>query len=160
MPGDLAPTKLSGRLAGKAAMITGGGGAIGVATSARLLQDGANVCLVDISTEALQAALSELRETISAESVNERILLVDADLTSESDVEKSVAKMVDKWGRLDCAFLNAGVSYASTSIFDTTEDSYERVMRINVKSGIKTTVPYTVDGLSVPLTIYNSLLGH
>ncbi|KAK7432015.1 hypothetical protein QQZ08_001305 [Neonectria magnoliae] len=146
------------RLSGKVVLVTGAGGAIGLATSARLLQDGAKVCLVDINADALLAAVSELTKYIPNESVDDRILIVTADVTSESAVEQFVSKVVDKLGRLDCAFLNAGVSYTSTAIFDTTEESYERVMRINVKSaflGIKHTAKAMKDrgnGGSIILT--------
>ena len=120
---------------GKTVLITGAGGSIGTETSLRLLREGANLSLVDISAEALEAVVATLREAIPDGTADARIATFVADVTSEAEVERYTAQTVDKFGRLDCAFLNAGISYNSTSIFDTTEESYERLMRVNVKSG-------------------------
>lgn len=57
-------------------------------------------------------------------------------MTSDRAVEDFVAKTVERFGRLECAFLNSGISYTSTSIFDTSEDMYDRVMNINFKSSM------------------------
>ncbi|KAF9875431.1 hypothetical protein CkaCkLH20_07251 [Colletotrichum karsti] len=105
------------RLLGKTVLVTGAGGSIGLETSARLLLEGANLCLVDISPDALVEATMKL-QAFAPEDASTRILTIAADVTSEAAVE----------------------SYTSTSIFDTTEESYERIMRVNVKSaflGIK-----------------------
>ncbi|KAK2596454.1 hypothetical protein N8I77_013344 [Diaporthe amygdali] len=132
----------SHRLAGKVVLITGAGGSIGLATASRLLQEGASLSLVDISPEALDMAKSKMHPFVSPNSLDSRVLAVLADVTCEKDVERFTKATVDKFGRLDCAFLNAGISYSSTSIFDTTEQSYDKIMNVNVKSaflGIKHT---------------------
>ncbi|KAM5377513.1 hypothetical protein ACJZ2D_004882 [Fusarium nematophilum] len=130
----------SRRLLDKVILVTGAGGSIGVETSARLLQEGAKLALVDISSDALEAAVSHLKVYIPDESVDSRILTIAADVTFEKAVEEMTARTVETFKGLDCAFLNAGISYSSTSIFDTTEESYDRIMQVNVKSaflGIK-----------------------
>lgn len=123
------------RLAGKVVLITGAGGSIGLATASRMLQEGASLGLVDISPQGLDNARSELQPFISPDSLESRVLTIIADVTSEEDVERFTKATVDKFGRLDCAFLNAGISYSATSIFDTTEQSYDNIMKVNVKSG-------------------------
>lgn len=123
------------RLAGKVVLITGAGGSIGLATASRMLQEGANLSLVDINPEALDMAKSELEPFVSSDSLDLVVLTILADVTSEEDVERFTKATVDKFGRLDCAFLNAGISYSSTGIFDTTEESYDNIMKVNVKSG-------------------------
>lgn len=124
------------RLSGRVALITGGGGKIGIETARRLLREGANVSLVDISAEHLQAAVKVIQETLSTgQSIGSRILTIVADATVDSEVDGFVKRTVRTFGKLDTAFLNAGVSYDGTSIFDTSEEEYERVMRLNVKSG-------------------------
>lgn len=125
----------SRRLAGKVVLITGAGGSIGLATASRMLQEGASLGLVDISPQGLDKARSELQPFVSLGSLESRVLTTIADVTSEEDVERFTKATVDKFGRLDCAFLNAGISYSATSIFDTTEESYDNIMKVNVKSG-------------------------
>lgn len=123
------------RLAGKVVLITGAGGSIGLATACRMLQEGASLSLVDISPQSLDKARSELQPFGSPDSLESRVLTIISDVTSEEDVERFTAATVDKFGRLDCAFLNAGISHSATSIFDTTEQSYDNIMKVNVKSG-------------------------
>lgn len=126
----------SQRLAGQVVLITGAGGSIGLETASRLLQEGASLSLVDISSEALDKAKSKLQSLLSSsDSADARILTIRADVTSEKEIEQFTKSTVDKFGRFDCAFLNAGISHSSTSIFDTTEESYDRIMNVNVKSG-------------------------
>lgn len=123
------------RLDGKVAIITGGAGKIGVETAGRMLCEGANVALVDISVEALDAALLILKQALSTgQSIASRILTIVADVTKEDEVEAATRRTVQTFGRLDIAFLNAGISYPATSLFDTKEEDYEKVMTVNVKS--------------------------
>lgn len=126
----------SQRLLGKVILITGAGGAIGVETAGRLLLEGANLSLIDINSEALEAARSKLAAFAAPDKAESRILTIAADVTSEEQVSQYTKQTVERFGKLDCAFLNAGISYNSTSIFDTTEESYEKLMRVNVKSGM------------------------
>jgi NAD(P)-dependent dehydrogenase (short-subunit alcohol dehydrogenase family) len=137
-PGNLSAQRLPGNVV----LITGAGGSIGLETAIRLLQEGASLSLVDISSEALDAAVTKLQGAVAGQSLDSRILSIRGDVTSESDIEDYTKKTVERFGRLDCAFLNAGISYNSTSIFDTTEELYDRVMKVNVKSGRRgTTIP-------------------
>lgn len=124
------------RLTGKVVLITGAAGAIGLESSKRLLQEGASLSLIDIDQEALNKAVTGLRECLPLEeSLDTRILALQADVTVADEVEAYTKKTVSNFGRLDCAFLNAGISYPATPIFETTEDSFDRVMNINIKSG-------------------------
>ncbi|CAK5268046.1 unnamed protein product [Mycena citricolor] len=131
----------SRRLLGKSVIVTGAGGAIGVETSGRLLLEGANLVLVDISAAALEAAVAKLAPFLAPdEPADTRILSVSADVASEAAVADFTAQTVAKFGRVDCAFLNAGINDPATSIFDTTEARFEKIMRVNVTSaflGIK-----------------------
>lgn len=124
------------RLAHKVAIITGGGGKIGIETAGRFLREGANVVLVDISRDALESAVFILREALFTGEIQEsRIMPIVADVASESDVASLVKETIKQFHRLDIAFLNAGISYPATSLLETSEEDYERVMRVNVKSG-------------------------
>ncbi|KAL1595967.1 hypothetical protein SLS60_009657 [Paraconiothyrium brasiliense] len=125
------------RLANKIAFITGGGGKIGVETAARLIREGANVTLMDISFEALEQALVSLKDAIyTGEIATSRILTVVGDASKEEDVVAAVERTLKMFKRIDIAFLNAGVSYPATPLLETAEDRYDEVMGINVKSGM------------------------
>ncbi|OIW32715.1 putative 2,5-dichloro-2,5-cyclohexadiene-1,4-diol dehydrogenase [Coniochaeta ligniaria NRRL 30616] len=123
------------RLEGKVVLITGGGGAIGLESADRMLREGAKVALVDIKQEALDAAANRLKGSVpKGDALEDWILTVQADVTSTSAVTAYTKTTVEKFGRLDCAFINAGMTYPSTSIFDTTEERFDEVMKVNVKS--------------------------
>ncbi|KAF2121193.1 putative 2,5-dichloro-2,5-cyclohexadiene-1,4-diol dehydrogenase [Lophiotrema nucula] len=104
----------SNRLLGKVALLIGGGGRIGVETASRFLREGANVTLVDIIPEALEVAVLSLKDAVLVQhSKTARILTIVADVTLEAEVEAYTKKTVQTFGRLDCVFLNAGISYRS-----------------------------------------------
>ncbi|KAF2749976.1 putative short-chain dehydrogenase [Sporormia fimetaria CBS 119925] len=126
------------RLSGTVALLTGGGSKIGVETARRLLREGANVSLVDSSAELLEEAVKTLASTLSTGQVlRSRILTIVANVTDDEEVQVFVKKTITAFGRLDAVFLGAGVPYAghaAKSLFETTEEDYERVMPLNVKS--------------------------
>jgi NAD(P)-dependent dehydrogenase (short-subunit alcohol dehydrogenase family) len=137
MPAPIIQTPIADRLSGQVALITGAGGNIGLATASRFLQEGAKVALVDISPAGLEQALSTLSKLDLPKDVTpeSHILCIQADVTSAEDVQKYVDEIVKAWGRLDTAFLCAGISYNATSIFDTSEETWDKVMKINTRSG-------------------------
>ena len=146
------------RLDGKVVMITGAAGAIGLESSKRLLWEGASLSLIDINPDALSKAVGQLKELLPHEkSLDARILSIVADVTAGDQVAAFTKQTVDTFKRLDCAFLNAGISYASTPIFDTTEEDFDLIMRVNVKSG--TSSPAQKSGLSIVCQPRNSILG-
>ncbi|KAL1613521.1 hypothetical protein SLS54_010528 [Diplodia seriata] len=131
-----AAVPIQDRLLDKVSFITGGGGAIGLSTAIRFIQEGARIALVDVGPEALAAAEERIAAALSsAAQIQDRLLLLQADVTCEADVERCFGEVLRKWGRIDCAFLNVGISYASKCLLDTSEDEYDRIMHINVKSG-------------------------
>lgn len=124
------------RLEGRVCLITGAGGAIGLDTARVFLLEGAKVALVDINQSALDAAVTQLASLVpSSESTGSWVLPICADITVEATVEAYTKQTVDAFGRLDVVFLNAGLSYSSTPLFDTTEELFDRLMKVNVKSG-------------------------
>jgi hypothetical protein len=136
------------RLEGKVAFITGGGGKVGVETAGRLLIEGANVALIDINQPALEAAVPCLKAAIpTGVPLESRLLTIAADMTVEADVEACVKKTVQRFGRLDCALLNAGEREESKSLFDTTEEDYDKIMNTNAKSGMPPIQPITHESM-------------
>lgn len=124
------------RLEGKVVFITGGGGKIGVESAGRLLVEGANVALIDIDQPALEAAVPVLKAAIpTGVPLESRLLTIAADATKDSDVEACVKKCVQRFGKLDAALLNCSEREDSKSLFEMSEEDWDRIMTINAKSG-------------------------
>ncbi len=105
-------------------MITGGGSGIGLATVRRLAQEGARVVVADIDPLAGKAA---------ADAVDG--LFVQTDVTSEEQVEALYAAAVERFGSVDVAFHNAGISPPEDdSILTTGLDAWRRVQEVNLTS--------------------------
>lgn len=112
------------RLAGKVALITGGAGSIGLATARAFIDAGAQVVIADLSDDALQRA---------AESVGSDNLAWQAtDVTRPEQVKRAVEATVERFGRLDVAFANAGVAGTIAPVTDYPVAVFERVMAVNV----------------------------
>ena len=115
-------------LEGKVAIVTGGNSGIGKSVVVELAKQGASVIIDFVAhPEATQAIESELS------ALGEKVMGVQADVSKVADLERLVAAAVEKYGRLDIMVNNAGVE-TRTSILDTTEAQYEKVMEINLKS--------------------------
>jgi glucose 1-dehydrogenase len=115
-------------LEGKVAIVTGGNSGIGQAIVLELARLGANVVIDYVchpeATEALEQEISKL---------GDQSIGVEADASRLADLQMLIAKAVSAFGRLDIMVNNAGVETRS-SILDTTEGQYDRVMAINLKS--------------------------
>lgn len=90
------------RLTGKTIVMTGGGGSIGSAGALRCAEEGANLVLSDIREDALNAAAEAARKA------GADVLTLLSDTRSEDDCEELAAKAVEKFGRIDMMFANAG----------------------------------------------------
>ncbi len=113
------------RLAGKAALITGGAGGIGSATAALFLREGANVCLLDRDDKGLAKVVGDLGLPPS------RLTSVVASLEDEVETIAGIAEAVAKLGRLDVLVNNAAARNYGP-IADVDAASWERVLRVNV----------------------------
>src|SRR5579875_912572 len=116
---------MPGRLEGRAALITGGAGSIGLATARAFVAEGARVLITDVDAEALERAAASAG---SSGAVAWRV----ADVTREADVEAAVDEAVERFGRLDCAFANAGIFGAASPLADYPTEVFERVLAVNV----------------------------
>jgi NAD(P)-dependent dehydrogenase (short-subunit alcohol dehydrogenase family) len=116
------------RFAGKVAFVTGAGSGIGRATATAFAAEGADVALADID-----AVGNEETAQIVAEHGG-RVLAVECDVTSSSDVKTAVERTVQELGRLDVAFNNAGIEQPPTTLVDTTEDDWSRLLDIDLSS--------------------------
>ncbi|CAM3172941.1 Oxidoreductase [Sphingomonas antarctica] len=113
---------MSGRLSGKVAIITGAGSGIGRASAKLFASEGAKLVLGDKT-----AAVHE-----TAAMIGDNAVALEIDAGVEADVQKLVATAFDKFGRLDIAFANAGVSGGMNGIFDLEPDFFAEVLRVNL----------------------------
>jgi|tagenome__1003787_1003787.scaffolds.fasta_scaffold20960201_2 NAD(P)-dependent dehydrogenase (short-subunit alcohol dehydrogenase family) len=126
------------RFKDRVAVVTGGAGGIGAASCRRLAAEGAHVVVVDVSDDAAGALADELGG-----------LAVRADVTSPEDNERMYALALERFGRIDVAFHNAGISPPDDdSILDTGLDAWRRVQEVNLTSvylGCKAVLPHMLE---------------
>jgi len=115
-------------LHGKVAIVTGGNTGIGKAVVLALADEGANIVIDWIFDEE---ATEDLEKQVRA--LGDKVTAVKADVSKVEDLEKLVATAVKTFGRLDIMVNNAGVE-TRTSVLETTEAQYEKVLNINLKS--------------------------
>jgi NAD(P)-dependent dehydrogenase (short-subunit alcohol dehydrogenase family) len=116
-----------GSLTGKRALITGGASGIGRATALLFAREGAAVAVVDLDEVGGQAVVREIANN------GGEAIFVRCDVSQATDCQHAVQQTVDKLGGLDILFNNAGIIRRAT-VIDTTEEEWDRVMAVNVKS--------------------------
>jgi NAD(P)-dependent dehydrogenase (short-subunit alcohol dehydrogenase family) len=132
------------RLANKTALITGGNSGIGLATAKLFVAEGAKVAITGRDRAKLEAAAREL---------GPNALAIVADATDVAATEQAVAKAVEKFGKLDIVFANAGIG-ANTPIGGTTLETFESVLKTNITAvffTVQAAVPHLNDGGSIVL---------
>ncbi len=115
-------------LKGKIAIVTGGNSGIGMAIVLELARQQTNI-VIDYVTHP--EATEELEQQVHA--LGDRVIGVDVDVSKVAELQKLITAAVEKFGRVDIMVNNAGVE-TRTSILDTTEEQYEKVLAINLKS--------------------------
>ncbi len=125
---DVPDRDLNQPLAGKVAVVTGGNTGIGKAVVLALAAEGANIVIDFVAhpeaTEALEAQVAAL---------GDKAVGVNADVSKVDDLQSLVSAATDSFGRLDIWVNNAGME-TRTSVLDTTEDAYDKVMAVNLRS--------------------------
>ena len=126
------------RFEDRVALVTGGAGGIGAASCRRLAAEGATVVVVDVDADAAGSLADELGG-----------LAVTADVTSPEDNERMYALTLERYGRIDVAFHNAGISPPDDdSILETGLDAWRRVQDVNLTSvylGCKAVLPHMLE---------------
>jgi glucose 1-dehydrogenase len=115
-------------LHGKVAIVTGGNTGIGAAVVLALAEKGAKVVIDYVSNPQAEA---ELERKIA--SLGEVAVGVEADVSKIEDLQRLVDAAVSNFGRLDVMVNNAGIE-TRTSVLDTTEGQFEKVIAVNLKS--------------------------
>lgn len=113
------------RFAEKVIIITGAASGLGLATAQRLASEGAKLVLVDLSDPALAAA----RDTLPGET---ELLLVRADIAQEVQVKSYVARTLERFGRIDGFFNNAGIEGRQNLTEDFGAEEFRRVLSVNL----------------------------
>jgi glucose 1-dehydrogenase len=115
-------------LEGRVAIVTGGNSGIGKAITLALAEAGANVVIDYVADEQ---ATEELERKVAG--LGDRAIGVDADVSKVSDLRMLIDQTIKEMGRLDVMVNNAGIE-TRTSVLDTTESQYDKVLAVNLKS--------------------------
>lgn len=130
-------------LAGKAAVITGGGSGIGEATAKALANEGASVVVTDINGDAASAVADAIG------SAGGKAVGMPVDVATEADVEAMVAASLKEFGSLDCAVNCAGVSDAPVAFTDMTLEAWNRMLQIAL-TGVFLAMKHELAAISRP----------
>jgi NAD(P)-dependent dehydrogenase (short-subunit alcohol dehydrogenase family) len=136
---------MSGKLAGKVAVITGGNSGIGLATAKRFVAEGAYVFITGRRQKELDAAVKELGANAAG---------VQSDVAKLADLDRLFETVRAKKGKLDVLFANAGVGEFA-SISEVSEEHFQKIFDINVRGALFTVrkaLPLMNDGGAIILT--------
>ena len=112
---------------GKVALITGGNAGIGRATAIEFAQHGAKVVITGRREKEGHEVIAEIK------ALGGEAIFAKTDVSKESDVKAMIERTLEMFGRLDCAFNNAGIEETLTPLSNQTEETYDQIMDINVK---------------------------
>ena len=118
---------MTDRLKGKIALITGGSSGIGRAAAQLFSQEGAKVVIADINVEGGEETVKSITD------LGGEAHFVRTDVSKSAEVEALIKKIIELYGRLDCAYNNAGVLGDVVSVVDLTEESWNLVLENNLK---------------------------
>src|SRR5262245_36221696 len=116
-----------GILAGKIALITGASSGIGQAAAFVFARHGAKVVLGDVQREAGEQTAQRVRDE------GGEALFVEVDVSQAKQVEALVRRAVAEFGRLDCAFNNAGIDGDMCPTAMCSEENWDRVIGVNLR---------------------------
>jgi NAD(P)-dependent dehydrogenase (short-subunit alcohol dehydrogenase family) len=122
---------MSGLLQGKSALVTGGASGIGRATALAMAREGARLAVADRN----EAGAAETVAMVNA--AGGQAMAIGADMTDEAAIEAMVAKSVSAFGRLDCAFNNAGIATRQAGppgqrTHEMSRESFDRMLAVNL----------------------------
>lgn len=144
-----------GLLDGKVALITGGAGAIGLATARRCAEEGARVAIADLDATRVDGAAADLR------ALGADVLPVVVDVRSASSVGTMAAAVVDAYGRIDVLFAAAGV-LVSGSVTETSIEDWELTLAVNVTGTFlcsRAVIPVMLGGGGGSIVVMSSTAG-
>jgi NAD(P)-dependent dehydrogenase (short-subunit alcohol dehydrogenase family) len=122
---------MAGILEGKVALVTGGASGIGRATAVAMAREGARVAVADRAEDSAAATVALIN------AASHQAIAIGGDVTREADVAAMVARTVSAFGRIDCAFNNAGVAGKSVGpmgqrTHELSQDSFDKMLAVNL----------------------------
>ncbi|MDB5806895.1 MAG: fabG [Betaproteobacteria bacterium] len=116
------------RLSNKIIIVTGAGSGIGAGIAKRFAQEGAKVIVADINAAAGQAIAAEIGKAGGSAQ------FIAADVTKDASVKALIEATVKQHGGLDCVVNNAGWTHRNKPLLDVSEEEFDRVYAVNMKS--------------------------
>ncbi len=126
------------RLQDRVALITGASSGIGRATACLFARRGAHVAALARTEDDTRRAADEIRRSTGSEA-----LPIVADVSKPDQMERAVQQIVDRWGRLDIVFANAGINGVWAPIEELTPEEWNETLQVNL-SGTFLTIKYSV----------------
>lgn len=111
----------------KVVLVTGAASGIGRATAFAFAQEGAKVVVSDSQEEAGQKTVEEIKKNQG------EAFFIKCDVSSEEEVKNLVTKTIEKYGRLDCAYNNAGIEGKPSSTIECTSEDWDKTVNIDLK---------------------------
>jgi NAD(P)-dependent dehydrogenase (short-subunit alcohol dehydrogenase family) len=118
---------VTGRFEGKVAFVTGAASGIGRATALAFAREGASVVVADVATESNDETARVI------EQAGGRSLAVTCDVTRGEDIEAALQSAVERFGRLDLAFNNAGAEQPIKPVHEISDDEWDRLVAVNLR---------------------------
>jgi NAD(P)-dependent dehydrogenase (short-subunit alcohol dehydrogenase family) len=123
---------MAGLLEGKSALITGAGGGIGRAAALAFAREGARLAVADLAADRAAETVAQIN-TLSGQ-----VIILLGDVTRDADVKAMIDDTLAAFGRLDCAFNNAGIAgwqvdAAGQKTAEWSEESFDRMIAVNLK---------------------------
>jgi NAD(P)-dependent dehydrogenase (short-subunit alcohol dehydrogenase family) len=134
-----------GRLEGKVAIVTGGSSGIGLAAAEAMVREGAKVAITGRNQERLDAAAAK---------IGGGVLAIKSDASSLPDIDAMLKEVMEKFGKIDVLYLNAGIADLAP-LEAVTEAFFDKVVGINFKGvlfAIQKALPHLKEGASVIMT--------
>lgn len=117
---------MAGILEGKVAIITGAGSGIGRATAKIFAREGAKLVLADVIEDGGKQTLAMVADT------GKDAIFVKTDVSNQSEVDALIAKAVETYGHIDCAFNNAGIEGKQGLTHECERENWDRVIAIDL----------------------------